>query len=78
MLKELNSSFHAEIYEIVWRTSIKPILKEWVSEIMTNPDLPEAERKGKIMAYNEILKGFLKMYENSKIERPEWLYDEFF
>ncbi len=75
--RELNTSYHSEIFEIVFKSSIKPLLKSWVNEIMTNPGMDESERKGKIIAYNEILGGFLKMYSNSKIDTPDWLLQEF-
>jgi hypothetical protein len=77
VFRELNTSYHSEIFEIIFQTSIKPILRGWVQEIMTSPDMDEGERKGKIIAYNEILTGFLRMYENSKIDTPEWLIREF-
>jgi hypothetical protein len=69
--------YHAEIYRNIYDSSIKPILRSWVNEIMTNPSMDEGERKGKIIAYNEIFRGFLKMYENSKVDVPEWLLKEF-
>lgn len=78
MFRELNTSYHSEIFEIIFQTSIKPLLKSWVQEVMTNPGMDEGERKGKIIAYNEILTGFLRMYENSRIDTPEWLLKEFY
>lgn len=77
MFKETNSSFHAEIYSMIWKMSIKPILRSWTQEIMSSPDMSEVERRGKIYAYQEIYKGFLAMYANSKLEVPEWLIEEF-
>lgn len=77
MLQEHNRGYHAEVYRSIYDSSIKPILRNLVREIMTDPEISEAERKGKIYAYQEIYKGFLKMYENSKLNVPEWLIEEF-
>jgi len=44
---------------------------------MTNPGMDEAERRGKIIAYNELYAGFLKLFANSKIDTPDWLIEEF-
>jgi hypothetical protein len=76
-LPEHNRGYHAEVYRSIYDASIKPTLRNFVREIMTSPEMDPGERLGKIIAYNEILKGFIQMYENSKIEVPEWLYEEF-
>jgi len=76
-LAEHNRGYHAEVFRSVYDISIKPVLQGWVKEIMGDPSMDEGERRGKIIAYNEIFRGFLAMYANSKLEVPEWLQEEF-
>ena len=63
VFQETNASFHGDVYKIMWKMSIKPLLRSWVKEIMDNPYMEEGERRGKILAYQEIYKGFLNERE---------------
>ena len=74
---EHNRGYYNEILRSIYDDSIKSVLRSWVKEIMNSPEMSEAERRGKISAYQEIYKGFLTMYENSKLNIPEWLTEEF-
>ncbi len=53
------------------------MLKEMKRRILQDEHIAEDYRRGLVIAYNEMYRGFIAVYENCGLEVPLWLEKEF-
>ena len=63
-----------------WRLLLEHFVEEMRSitqALLENPDLPEAERRGRVYALNLVKEGIKRAYAKAGREIPSWLKKEF-
>jgi len=72
----LNEGLRGRAWQVVWREGILPIVRTWRHRLLTDPNLPEAERRGLVVALNELKRGVEGVYRKVDAEIPPWLSKE--
>lgn len=70
----LDSPAFPHLFYLIYR----PSLQTWAYRLLNDMDLTFEERRGIILAMQELHAGFVRSYEECGIEVPEWLDKEFF
>ncbi len=77
-IKSFARSFlDSQAFEHLFDVCFKPMLKTWVLKLVTDATLDPGERRGIVIAMQELHAGFTRAYEECELDVPEWL-DEVF
>lgn len=61
----------------MFQIAFRPTLKAWIRRLVTEEDLNAGERVGIVTAMRELHAGFVRAFEESELDIPEWLDKEF-
>lgn len=71
--EDRNELLHSKGLQQLFLSGFKPKLDELKSELLTNRELSEGDRRGYITARNLILEGFSDLFTKADIHLPNWL-----
>lgn len=63
-----------------WRSVVEEMIRQmrvWSRDLLENPDLDEAKRRGYVYARNAFKAGIVSLYDKAQRPLPNWLDQEF-
>ena len=63
-------------WRVFFERVLKPTLDDWRRDLVTRVEMPEAERRGTIMARTTLLEGIRTLYDRTGAPIPEWFEKE--
>ncbi len=77
-IRAFSQSFlDSQAFPYMFGKAFRPVVHRWAERLLREPDLPEHERRGIVIAMQELYEGFVEAYRHCDLEVPEWLDKEF-